>query len=303
MENYGFLRLVLPFFVSLTTFTSAMALGSDLLDGKTLQPVSPDAIVHSIQPGSVLILGENHGLAAHRDQHLTLLNLLRKKGLKISVGLEFVNFPDQTFLDQYTSQQLGDEEFLKIINWNGFPFEFYKQQILFPNRSEGEKTLGLNIPRFITSKIAKSGLESLTESERNLLPLDFQLGRESYKIRFANSIHVPAGPVLDRYFTAQSAWDDTMAFQSVQFLNSYPEQVLVIVVGEFHAQFGGGLADRIRARKPDAPITTLSQLWAVKNLEDGSQVTLTDDEIKTEIQPSTTEGPRGDFIWVSKPQP
>ena len=67
MENYSILRLVLPFFVSLTTFTSSIALGSDLLDGKTLQPVLPDAVVHSIQPGSVLILGENHGLAAHRD--------------------------------------------------------------------------------------------------------------------------------------------------------------------------------------------------------------------------------------------
>ncbi len=302
MENYGFLRLVLPFFVSLATFISVQAQGADLLDGKTLQPISPSAVVQNIEPGSVLILGENHGLAAHRDQHLVLLNLLRQKGLKVSVGLEFVNYPDQTFLDQYTTGQLNEDDFLNLINWSGFSFEFYKQQILFPNRIAGERTLGLNIPRFITSKIAKLGLEGLTAGERNLLPLDFQLGRESYKTRFTNLIHVPVGPTLDRYFTAQSAWDDTMALQSVQFLNSNPDQVLVIVVGEFHAQFGGGLADRIRSRKPDAQIKTLSQLWAVKILEDGSQVNLTDDEIKVQIQPSPTEGPRGDFIWVSKPE-
>lgn len=307
MENSGSLYRVLPFFLSIAVSLTASATTSTqtatavLLDGRTLSPVSESNVIQNVQPGSVLILGENHGIAGHRDQHLILLNLLRDKGLKVSVGMEFINYPDQIFLDQYTGQELNDEQFLKLINWNGFPFEFYKQQILFPRVLDGEKTLGLNVPRSVTSKIAKTGLESLTAAERNLLPVDFQVGRDSYKARFANLIHVPVGPVLDRYFTAQSAWDDTMAYQGVQFLNSNPGHVLVIIVGEFHAQFGGGLADRIRSRRPDISITTLSQLWAVKNLEDGTQVSLSEEEIKEQIQPSPTEGSRGDFIWITKP--
>ncbi len=298
MDKSGSLCRILPFFLSIAVSLTG---ATELLDGRTLAPVSAGAVVQNVRPGSVLILGENHGIGSHRDQHMILLNLLREKGLKVSVGMEFINYPDQIFLDQYTSLQLNDEQFLKLVNWSGFPFEFYKQQILFPSTAAGEKTLALNIPRTITSKIAKTGLESLTVTERNLLPLDFQVGRESYKTRFANLIHVPVGPILDRYFTAQSAWDDTMAFQGIQFLNSYPDHVLVIIVGEFHAQYGGGLADRIRSRRSDISITTLSQLWAVKNLEDGTQVGLTDDEIKEQIQPSTAEGSRGDFIWISKP--
>ncbi len=314
MINCSCLRLILPLFVSLAVVNPQIALAltnspannqtnsqSQVLDGKSLQPVLTSQIIQNIQPGSVLILGENHGLAAHRDQHLVLLQLLRDRGLKVSVGMEFINYPDQIFLNQYLSHEVDDEQFLKLVDWKGFPFEFYKQQILFPNFLNGEKTLGLNIPRLITSKIAKTGLESLTVGERNLLPTDFKIGRDSYKQRFANTIHVPPGPVLDRYFVAQSAWDDTMAFQSVNFLNANPDQVLVIVVGEFHAQYGGGLADRILARKPGTSVTALSQIWAVGISENGSEVVLTDEEIQALIQPSKTEGPRGDFIWISKP--
>ena len=66
----------------------------------------------------------------------------------------------------------------------------------------------------------------------------------------------------------------------------------MIIVGEFHAQYGGGLPDRISKRFPESQVKILSQIWA-----EG----MSDDEIQKALQPSQTEGPRGDFIWVSKP--
>ncbi len=295
--NSIFLQLILPFFLSVLIAPGAQA---QLLNGKTLQPAQPQEIIASVLPGSILILGENHGIATHRDQHVLLLNLLREKGMKISVGLEFLNYTDQAFVDQYLSDQLTEDQFLKSVQWQGFGFEFYKQQLRFPLISAGF-SIGLNIPRFVTSKIAKTGVESLKPEELKLMPPLFQIGRDSYKKRFAEVIHVPAGAVLDRYFTAQSTWDDTIAWQATQFLQAHPEQVLVIVVGEFHAQYGGGLANRIQARDSKIKVTTLSQLWAVKNLDDGTQANWTEEEIQSEIKPSQDEGPRGDFIWVSKP--
>ena len=168
--------LILPFFVSLGACLPASA---QLIDGSTLLPVAAQVLIDQVKAGSVLILGENHGIADHRDQHMVILEGLRARGLQVSVGMEFVNFPDQTFLDQYRSGDLNEEQFLNIIDWKGFPFEFYKQQILFPNFSSGERTIGLNIPRFVTSKIAKTGLDSLNQMERNLLPPNFEIGRPS----------------------------------------------------------------------------------------------------------------------------
>ena len=84
-----------------------------------------------------------------------------------------------------------------------------------------------------------------------------------------------------------------MARQAVQFIEKHPEQVLVIIVGEFHAQFGGGLPWRIQQRNSQIPIRMLSQVWA-----DG----YTDQDIQDALRPSLVEGPRADFILVSKPQ-
>jgi uncharacterized iron-regulated protein len=291
-------HLILPLFLSVLVSTEAK---SQLYQGSTLKVVDPSAIVSKVKPGSILILGENHGLASNRDQHVQLLNLLRASGLTVSVGLEFLNYPDQTFVNQYLSKEINDEQFLSIINWQGFDFQFYKQQILFPNIDKGETTLALNMPRSITSKISKSGLESLTPDEQKLMPPQFHLGRDSYKQRFSDIMHVPVGPMMEKYFAAQSTWDDTMAYTATEFMKQHPNQVLVIIVGEFHAQYGGGLADRILARAPGLSVVSLSQIWAVNQMTDGTVVPMTDEEIMAEIKPSEKYGPRNDFIWVSKP--
>lgn len=284
MLKKSVLLLLISMFYSNTAF-------SQLFDGKTQSQVSMEQLVDSVKPGSILLLGEHHGLAAHRDQHVAILNGLRAKGLKVSVGLEFVNYTDQVFVDQYRGGQINDQEFLTNIKWGGFGFEFYKPQLIFPNIELGEKSLGLNLPRTISSKISRQGLASLTEEDLKLMPPNFEVGRDSYKARFMNAAGAHC-KVPENCFAAQSSWDDTIAWQAVQFAQQNPDQVLVIVIGEFHVQFGGGTPNRILTRWPSANIVTLSQIWA-----EG----MTDEEVGLALQPSDVEGPRADFIWVSKP--
>jgi uncharacterized iron-regulated protein len=205
--------------------------------------------------------------------------------------MEFVNYTNQASLDQYRAGSIDEAQFLADIKWSGFGFEFYKEQINFPRLDLGEFTLGLNIPRSITTKISRQGLASLTQDEQKIMPPNFAVGGDLYKARFMEA----AGSHCknpDNCFTAQSAWDDTMAWSAVNFIEKHPDQVLVILVGEFHVQYGGGTPARILARKSNAQIVTLSQIWA----ED-----MTPEEIEKAMLPSETEGARADFIWVSKP--
>lgn len=83
-----------------------------------------------------------------------------------------------------------------------------------------------------------------------------------------------------------------MAWKSVEFVNANPDQVLVVVVGEFHVQFGGGIKHRVLQRNPQAKVLTLSQIWAEE---------MSDEEVRKAMQPSAVEGERADFIWVSRP--
>lgn len=264
---------------------------SQLYDGKTQIQTSLGHLLSKARPGTILLLGENHGLSSHRDQHIQILNSLHAIGLKVSVGLEFINYTDQAFVDQYRGDRIDESQFLKSIGWSGFGFEFYKPQLNFPIIENGEKSLGLNLPRSITSKISKQGLVGLTAEDIALMPPDFHVGRDSYKARFMDAAGAHC-KVPENCFAAQSAWDDTIAWQAVQFIQQNPEQVLVIIIGEFHVQYGGGTPDRILARWPSANIVSLSQIWA-----EG----MSDAEVADALLPSAVEGPRADFIWVSKP--
>lgn len=282
MRKLSFLLLILSSLVSIQSF-------SQIYDGNTLRETSLNSFIDRIQPGSVVLLGEHHGLGAHRDQHLEVLNALRNKGLKVSVGMEFINYTEQTYLNEYRSGILSESDFLKAVKWGGFGFEFYRPQILFPLSSRGETALGLNISRQITSKISRQGIESLTPEEAAQLPPQFTLGRDSYRERFmaAAGSHCR---VPQNCFIAQCAWDDTMAWNVVNFMQNNPDQVLVIVVGEFHVQYGGGMKWRIQQRSPATAVHTLSQLWA----EGWS-----DQDVSDALQISPIEGERADFIWIS----
>lgn len=276
---------------------SAVAVPMGLYDGRTLQPTTVNAVLEQIQPGTIVLLGEMHGLGPVRDQHSEILNALRARhSTPISVGMEFFNYTSQITLNEFSAGRVNEADFLKLVNWQGFGFEFYRDQVLFPQASKSESVVGLNIPRSITSQIAKMGLESLTSEQRQLMPPNFSVGRDSYRERFFAAMGMHPTPQLENYFVAQSTWDDTMAWQAVEFIKIHPDHIFVIIVGEFHVQFGGGLPDRLRARLTQENLnpnmTSISQIYT-----EG----MTAENIWNEMQPSEMEGPRADFIWLSQP--
>lgn len=288
-QNLGGFMLKMRFLLLITSIFYSISAYSQFYDGNTQTLTPIESLLRRVQPGTVLVVGEQHAQAAHRDQHMEILQGLRALGLKVSVGMEFVNYTDQNALNNYRSGQLPEADFLRAINWGGFSYDFYRQQILFPHVGSGEHTVGLNIPRQITSKISRQGLEGLTDEEQALLPPNFQQGRDSYFNRFmlVAGAHCKSPK---NCFLAQSAWDDTMAWQAGEFVRSHPDHVLVIIVGEFHVQYGGGLPDRLRARYPGLKIMTVSQIWAEGML---------DEEVLEQMEPSLIEGARADFIWFS----
>ncbi len=285
------MNAILIFCVFIMSFLTVQAQEVPIFLGASpANPIRASEIAKEIRPGSVIVMGELHGLKASSQGQLELLQALRAQGLKVSVGLEFFYYPDQMFVDSFRVGQIEEPEFLKQIQWTGIPFEFYRDQALFPTYQAGERTLALNAPRSLTGRVSKVGLGGLTVDEQKMLPPNFQMGRDSYKKRFlAMMPHIPSPEAGDRYFAAQSVWDDTMAWKAADFMQSHPDQVLAIVVGDFHAQYGGGLPDRIAARMGQKPI--------VFSLV--STAGLTEEEIRQEVEPVLEFGPRADFIWLT----
>lgn len=285
------MNAVLLFGVFIMSFLTVQAQEIPILDGKVPQSrLDLVAIAKKVRPGQMVVMGELHGLKGAQQAQLELLNALRDQGLKVSVGLEFFSYPDQSVVDQFRQGSLDEASFLKQIQWSNPSFDFYRAQVLFPRYEQDEQTVALNAPRSLTGRISKVGLSALTPEEQKLLPPQLELGRESYKKRFlAMMPHLPTPEAGEFYFAAQSVWDDTMAWRAAEFLRQHPDQVLAIVVGDFHAQYGGGLPDRIAARTGQRP-------WVFSFVATEG---LSEEEIRNEVEPSIEFGARADYLWLS----
>lgn len=260
-----------------------------ILKGGT-EEVSLNDALSTVKPGQVVVLGEQHGTRIQAAQQLQVMEKLKESGHFVSLGMEFFEYPKQSVVDAYRAGDMDEATFLTEVGWGqGFSYDAYRTQVQFPQVGS-EYVIALNAPRSLTGRISRVGMVGLTDDEKKLLPPNWTLGNQKYFERFQTVMgnHVPPDAVA-RYFEAQSTWDDTMAWQAAEFLRTHPEQVLVIIVGEFHVQYGGGLPDRLKARGLE--VTTFSLV----NLEG-----LTDDEQKSEVQPSSDYGSRADFVWTSK---
>ena len=95
------------------------------------------------------------------------------------------------------------------------------------------------------------GPAALSAEERRFLPPVWERGNARYFERFQEAMKDHAEPEeIDNYFWAQSLWDDTMAWQALRAQTADPRGILVIIVGAFHVEFGGGLPFEIRRLGP-----------------------------------------------------
>lgn len=282
----------ISFFGVLFAVSALAAPSSSLLSGSTLKNVSVLQAVSQVQPGEIVVIGEEHGQAGSQLGQLEILRTLRARGLKVSVGMEFLEYPQQALTDAFRAGTLAEVDFLRQVQWGSISFDFYRDQILFPLASEGARTVALNIPRAVTSQVAKKGLASLTPEQARLLPPNLTRGNDRYFARFQDAVggHLPDAAAAERYFMAQSIWDETMAWTALESVRQNPSQVLVIIVGEFHVQYGGGLPDRLRARGA-------SKVWTFSEV---NLTGLTPDESAELLRPSELDGPRADFLWIFK---
>lgn len=269
-------------------------------DGQIFSPVSKrfyslSDITATVGKGTVLVVSEEHDSVSHHQKQLTLLKSLKAFGhKKISVGWEFLDHTQQPDINEYLKGETNEQQFLNKVKMKPEVFNLYRDIFRFPVDSEMDGwSFGLNIPRSISSKIAKIGYKNLTPEDAAQLPPDFELGNSDYRERFVEAMggHGQFPPdVIQKYFEAQCSWDDTMAYSSKRILETVdPDQILVVIVGNFHAEFGGGLPDRL-AKRGVSKVVVITQLTADKYSES---------ELRAAINLHSKYGKRGDFVWIS----
>jgi len=253
--------------------------------------IGSERFLNELLYSDIVILGEKHDNPSHHDNQLAIMKAISNYS-PISVGLEFISWTEQDLFDKYLRGELEEEAFLEAINWGSIPFSFYKP-LVETAISSGGSAYGINAPSWLTHKIARKGLNSLSDEDALYLPPDFTLGTELYFQRFKevmeNFNHPLPELTLRNFFAAHSVWDDSMAFHTLN--NNRKSGPFFIIVGNFHVEYKLGLPDRLKNRtNENYTITSIVQVDATD---------MSEEEILEFTLPHEDYGMAGDYIIFS----
>lgn len=275
----------------------------DMLMG---EPVPREMMLEDLATARIVYIGEIHTIARHHDIQEDILQGLSQGGLKLALGMETFRVADQPVLDKW---QRGNESFAHLMRdlgkevWSNITDY---QSLIVTAREANIALVGLNADPGIVRKVARKGLDGLTESERRTLPpgVDRINPQHERLLRLRLRVHRAfKDKSLDRIVLAQAVRDATMAGAVVRFLES-PEgadRLMVVVAGTGHVNYGFGIPDRVRQQKDwpyriVLPTESGELVLSEQEKRQAMPVTITHEDLKF------ITSPIADYLHVTEPK-
>jgi aminopeptidase N len=242
------------------------------IETKTILNI-PD-IIDKTAGKKIIYVGEIHNRFEDHRTEFDIIRALHKKNSRIAIGMEMFQKPFQQVLDDYIAGKIDEREFLKkseyFKRWN-FDYTLYREILLFA-REYKIPVIALNIKGEIVSKVAKSGLSSLSKEELKDVPADMDLSDSAYRKRLKEfyGLHEDT-PMMnfDFFYEAQVLWDESMAHNLNDFMQKHPDLQVVVLAGGGHLAYGSGIPVRAhRLNKQDYSIILNSTGDAEKEMAD-----------------------------------
>ena len=245
-------------------------------DGLTAEPVTGRDLAARLASADVIILGETHDDAVgHRLQTRLVQAALPGNGNGGALALEMLE----------RGGSIGDVEGSSLVRWRDWE-DFYWPSIQAARRA-GRPVIAANAPQEYVTVARVAGfdtLENLNETTRRnfrIPPAGFEADARDYSDRFTQAIPgghsvsdattLPAStrPTRDTaaassFFDAQLLRDATMADSVVDARRRHGGPV-VLLVGQFHTDFDGGLTQLVRRYNPRLRVLNVSLVPADGN--------------------------------------
>lgn len=222
--------------------------------------------IDRIQPfvqADVIYLGETHDSVADHEAQLQIIQALYSQKADLAIAFEMFQHPFQSVLDEYIDGTIDEATLRETTEYDerwGFSWEYYAPILRFAQEHQ-LPLLALNAPSEIVRKVARQGLNSLDESEQQLIPPLSEIRTDNEEYRdyvgavFGHAHHSGhPGMNLDNFFAAQVVWDETMADRVATFLSDSPDYQIVVLAGQGHVIYGYGIPDRVARRLGDSVV-------------------------------------------------
>jgi uncharacterized iron-regulated protein len=231
-----------------------------------------------LKKNRIILVGEHHSNIKHHEAQRDVIRTLKEAGMQVAIGLEMFRSDSQQALDRWISGDIGEEKFQQIYydNWN-YPWSAYR--VIFDYaREEKIPLIGLNVSRNITRQVAQHGFKSLTPEQRGKLSDVTCRVDKAYMdyIKSAFGAHAHGDLNFNYFCEAQLVWDTVMAINTLNYLQKYPDAVVVVLTGMGHAQ-KGAVPRQIRERS-QTPLAVILP------------------EVKESVDPETVTNKDADYI-------
>ena len=225
--------------------------------------VTEAAMLTDLERARVIYVGEVHDEAVDHAVEYRILRFLHARHPSIALGMEMFQYPYQPVLDEWTAGRLDETNLRRRSEWDqrwGFDYAFYRP-IFEWTRSNGIPLVALNAPTEVTRTVASEGLRGLSPEQRaELPPLDLEDAAHRALVLEALGGHHHGSEdpeALERFYTAQVIWDETMAERVAEALErSDAPSRMVVFAGRMHVEAGLGIPNRA-ARRGASPYRTV----------------------------------------------
>lgn len=253
--------------------------GLAMFDGTRGTVLTWHDLSQAVAWADVVVIGEQHDdPVAHQVQQAIVAESMARFP-RTAVALEMLERPEQAQVDAYLRGELTVDEFVDATgsrNWAGKDswMTFY-QPVLDSARDTQSRVVAANAPRPLVRRARTEGYESLLIlplEERAQVDLPQHPGSAEYRRRFDEVMRgnsgddAPSQEALDRTWRSQRVWDATMARSVMRSRDTAIQQPggaqaarkVILLVGQFHSDFDGGVVSEMSAYDPLAKILVIS---------------------------------------------
>ena len=211
-----------------------------------------DLLASKIKDKKAIFVGEKHDEYSHHLTQKRIIQALFEAGVPVAVGMEMFQRPFQDALTKFINGEIDEDEMLRrseyFKRW-GYDYHLYSP-ILRYCRDHKIPIVALNLRSEISKKVARQGIQALTDEEKKLLPASIDWTKDEYKqvLREIYSLHGKSMSNFENFYQAQVLWDETMAQSISDYLKSHPHKQMVVLAGSGHILYRLGIPCRAERR-------------------------------------------------------
>lgn len=224
---------------------------STVVDLSTLMGL--EQLLPALAGKRLVFVGETHNRYDHHLNQLAIIRNQHAQNHQLAIGVEFIQQPFQSVLDDYISGKITEAAMLEQTEYfNRWRYDYRLYRPIFNYAHEnGIPLIALNIASEITDKVKAEGVESLTEEQKNQLPGEISREDTEYRERLKEIFKQHPNATdseFDSFMEIQLLWDESMAERAADWLRDNPAGNMVVLAGSGHIMYGSGIPDRVQRR-------------------------------------------------------